>query len=218
MKPEINSSAQTYSYLALRRAVGWIGILLPFVLLLGSGLLFHGRFALITISQYYYTGMRNVLVGSLCAIGLFLFYYRGYDKWDNWTGNIAGICAVCIAWFPTTETGSPDITGEVHIASATLFFLSLACYSLFLFTRKGPSPTRNKMKRNRVYVICGVAMLVCLLAMLVFFGFFQGRHPDSTFAFWAETTALVAFGISGLTKGGTLYPDENEQINTASLP
>ncbi len=30
----------TYSYLALRKAVGWIGILLPFVLLLGNTLIF----------------------------------------------------------------------------------------------------------------------------------------------------------------------------------
>jgi hypothetical protein len=26
--------------------------------------------------------------------------------------------------------------------------------------------------------------------------------------FWAETVTLVAFGVSWLTKGGTLYPDK----------
>jgi hypothetical protein len=81
-------SSLTYSYLALRKAVGWIGILLPFVLMLGGYLIFKEDFTLKNISVYYYTGMRNILVGSLCAISLFLFFYKGYDKWDNMTGNL----------------------------------------------------------------------------------------------------------------------------------
>ncbi|MFH0842134.1 MAG: hypothetical protein V1903_05885 [Bacteroidota bacterium] len=41
MKKEYLS--QTYSYLALRKAAGWTGILLPFVLVLGASVLFGSK-------------------------------------------------------------------------------------------------------------------------------------------------------------------------------
>ncbi len=68
MKQKDNYTDQTYTYLALRKAVGWIGILLPLVLILGMLLIFRGDAIQKTISQYYYTGMRDVFVGALCAI------------------------------------------------------------------------------------------------------------------------------------------------------
>ena len=66
------------SYLELRKAVGIIGFALPFVLAFGKDLL-QGPGIEGSISGYYYTDMRNVLVGSLCAIGVFLLSCRGYD-------------------------------------------------------------------------------------------------------------------------------------------
>jgi hypothetical protein len=38
--------------------------------------------------------------------------------------------------------------------------------------------------------------------------FIHNDNQGSGFVFWAETIALVAFGVSWLTKGGTLYPDK----------
>lgn len=107
---------QTYSYIALRRAVGWIGILLPYVLMLGIFLFFKGEPVLKTISLYYYSGMRDVFVGSVCAIALFLIFYKGYTKWDNWTGNLAGFFAIGIALFPTSRQVPYDWAGVVHFA------------------------------------------------------------------------------------------------------
>ncbi len=51
-------------------------------------------------------------------------------------------------------------------------------------------------------------MVACTSAILVFLGFLSKSYPQSTFVFWAEAIALIAFGISWLTKGGTLYPDK----------
>ena len=58
----------TYSYLALRKAVGWIGILLPFILMFGVFLIFKGEIIQESISHYYHTGMGDVFVGALCAV------------------------------------------------------------------------------------------------------------------------------------------------------
>src|SRR5207245_4583836 len=65
------------SYLELRKAVGIIGFALPFALAFGK-ILLQGRGIQSSISGYYYTDMRNVFVGSLCAIGVFLMSCRGY--------------------------------------------------------------------------------------------------------------------------------------------
>jgi len=201
-------SNQTYSYLALRKAVGWIGILIPFTMVLGMFLLFDGKTIQQSISHYYHTGMRDVLVGAICAIALFMFYYRGYDKWDDWTGNLTGLFALGVAWFPTVETGPNNWVGSVHFYCAGLFFLTLAGISLFLFTKKSWNPTRRKLTRNIIYIICGVVIIVCLIAIQIYFHFINDNKSESTFVFWTETVALIAFGVSWLTKGGTLYPDK----------
>ena len=208
MKPKDNYTDQTYSYLALRKAVGWIGILLPFILVIGMLLIFRGDGVQKTISQYYYTGMRDVLVGALCAIALFMFYYKGYTKWDNWAGNLAGFFALGIAWFPTSEIEPVGLIGKIHFICASVFFLILAGFSLILFTMKEPAPTDQKLKRNIIYIICGVVMIVSLLSIMIYFNFLHVPNSESHFVFWAETLALIAFGVSWLTKGGTLYPDK----------
>lgn len=202
------SHYQIYSYLALRRAVGWIGILLPFVLMAGDLIIFGDRTIRRNISLYYHSGMRDVFVGALCAIALFLFFYRGYNKWDNITASLAGLFALGIAFFPTNKTGSADFIAWIHFICAGLFFVILACISLFLFTRKDDNPTRRKLTRNKIYIICGIVMLAALAALLLYFLFFDKTHQESTFIFWSETVALIAFGTSWLTKGGTLYPDK----------
>ena len=201
---------QTYSYLALRKAVGWIGILLPVVLSLGSVILFGEESLRENISLYYYSGMRDVFVGSLCAISLFLFFYKGYDRWDNIAADLAAFFALGIAFFPTVPEGKYNVAATIHFISAAVFFIILAGMSFFLFTRSKPDPTKRKLIRNRIYIACGLVMIACLASILTFFIFFNEKNPDSRLVFWGETIALIAFGISWLTKGGTLYPDKKK--------
>src|SRR5262252_370496 len=92
-------SSLVISYLALRQAVGIIGTSLPFVLVLGKFIL-EGPGIQPSISDYYYTVMRNVLVGSLCAIGVFLMSYRGYERKDDIAGDLACVFAIGVAIFP----------------------------------------------------------------------------------------------------------------------
>lgn len=214
MNTNDESLIQTHSYLALRRAVGWIGILLPFVLMMGMMLIFKQRPVLKTISLYYYSGMRDVFVGSICSIALFLFFYKGYDKWDNRAANLAGFFAVGIALFPTVREGPLCWTAIVHFICAVFFFIILSLFSIFIFTRTRSFPTRQKQTRNKIYLICGLLMIASLLSIMIYFSFFDYEKSDSCFVFWAETVALMAFGVSWLTKGGTLYPDKRNQEYT----
>jgi hypothetical protein len=208
MKSNDEYLSQTYSYLALRKAVGWIGILLPLVLVTGSVVIFGEKGIRENISSYYYSGMRDLFVGSLCAIALFLFFYKGYDKWDNRAATLAGLFALGIAFFPTVPDVPYNLTATIHFICAATFFVILSAMSIFLFTRKKPEPTKRKLVRNKIYIICGLVMTASMAAILFFFIFFSRKHPDSRLVFWGETIALIAFGISWLTKGGTLYPDK----------
>jgi hypothetical protein len=126
------------SYLGLRTAVGAIGIALPFVLALGK-MLFESPGLQNSISDYYYTGMRNIFVGSLCAIGVFMLSYHGYDRGDDIGGDFAGLFAIGVALCPTTpevDVRSYDrILGILHLVFAGGFLLTLAYFSLVLFHR-----------------------------------------------------------------------------------
>ena len=206
MTDELKYTHHTYSYLALRKAVGLIGILLPLILMLGVLLIFEEAVIQKSISHYYHTGMGDVFVGALCAVALFMFFYSGYDWRDDWAGNLAGLSALGVAWVPTTAAGPSDVTGKIHFACAAVFLVTLTVFSLYLFKLKGPNPTQRKLARNWIYTICGLIMAGCLIAIVIY-KLDHGDGLESSLVFWAETVALVAFGVSWLTKGGTLYPD-----------
>jgi hypothetical protein len=89
------------SYLTLRKMVGLLGISLIPVLILGSFILDHSTQLPASISAYYYTSMRNALVGIVCGISLFLLSYNGYTRLDAIASKSAGVFALGIALFPT---------------------------------------------------------------------------------------------------------------------
>lgn len=211
------------SYLTLRRTLGVLGISLPFILAVG-GLIVFGIGLQTSISDYYHTGMGDVFVGIIVAIGLFLASYTGYPKTghndppisDNAAGNIASVCAVGLALFPTTPdiaaTAQDKTIGLIHLIFSAIFFLALAYFSYFLFTRTDPTrkPTDRKLRRNRVYRVCGVVILAALVLIVV-----EWVLPEATRqalspykpVFWLESLAVVAFGASWLVKGKTLWRD-----------
>jgi hypothetical protein len=202
------------SYLGMRKAVGVIGCALPFVLAFGKMLL-QGRGIEDSISYYYYTDMRNVFVGSLCAMGVFLGSCRGYDNKDEIAGRLACVFAMGVALFPTTPytgaTSQEKLIGAVHLSCATLLFLTLAYFSLALFTKTQPdkTPTPQKLQRNTVYRVCGYAILACiLLIVVVVLPPVKAVVGWLTPVFWLESTAIIAFGVSWLTKGEAILKDE----------
>jgi hypothetical protein len=199
------------SYLDLRKSVGTVGILLPFVLSVGKTLLDHPGI-LNSVSSYYYSVMGNVFVGSMCAIGVFLWSYKGYDWRDSVTGTVAAIGAVCVALFPTapdTDATLQQINiGTVHIIFAGVFFLALAYFSLVLFRLTDPSrpPTRMKLVRNKVYTVCGYVIIVAIaLIAAVHLLPADSRLWAFSPVFWLESLAIVAFGISWFVKGARRF-------------
>lgn len=225
------NSILVISYLGLRKAIGILGVALPFVLPFGQILLhalgiqssLHSPVIANSVSSYYYTDMRNIFVGSMCAIGVFLMSYRGYDRRDARAGRFAFVCAIGVALFPTSPlpVATPDqkLIGGIHLTFAALLFLTLAyCFSLKLFRETDPNkpPTPQKLQRNRVYRISGYVMLACI-ALIVVAALPPIKAMVEQFAprFWLEAIAIVAFGVSWLTKGEAILKD---QVTPSAAP
>lgn len=186
-----------------------------------------------SISVYYHTNMHNVFVGILCAIGLFLFTYKGYDECDDYAGNLAGMFAVVAALCPTSMEGPPTcciprpfdnpIFSAVHDISSLGFMLVLTYFSWVLFrkTDKYKEPGTMKKKRNKWYKGIGITMaffiglIICYCALnkYVFsrnntFQWLVNGDP----IFWLESATLTAFGISWFIKGRTILTDEGDKL------
>lgn len=197
----------------LRCTIGWLGMLLPWIVLLMSNVYGYGFPDSISATYYIPTCITPFMI-ILGSAGLLLFSYKGYDKQDDIICSIAGLFAIGICLFSCgtkdlitrwsdiatlvnvgTFQLSPVISGIVHNICAIGFFALLAYNSLFLFTKTGGEITQNKKKRNIIFRICGIGMAASFIAIV----------PISIFEWWGgvwivETIALAFFGISWLTK------------------
>lgn len=213
------------SYKTLRRLVGVLGVTLPFVLAIGCIACsvcctdFKN-----TISDYYHSNMADVFVGVLFTIGFFLFTYKGYEKRDDVTGDLACGFALGVALCPVNSP--TEAIQTLHYISAILLFLTLSYFSIFIFTKterggrifawpkirrcSGLQP--EKLTRNRVYVACGVIMMGCIILICIYLYWLKCTWLDAWKpVFLLETLLLIAFGFSWFVKGETLWTDSEPQ-------
>lgn len=203
-----NEQSIVDAYLELRKIIGVLGIALPFILILGAWLFFQQGMQT-SISSYYYTGMRDVLVGFLFAWGFFLFSYRGYERKDHIAGNYACFFALGVALFPTSPSSETacitPTTGYVHIAFTLAFFSTLIYFCLALFTKSSHPKDKlpvKKQHRNNVYKTCGYIMIICMIGLVaVSIPSIAAVVKGMKVTFWLETAAILAFGVSWATKG-----------------
>ena len=213
--------ADVISYLTLRKAVGVLGMLLPWVVVFGAKV--FGSYAMKdSISAYYYSNMQDLFVGLLIMVGAFLFAYKGFSRTDDVVANVCGLLAMAVAIFPTrTEDdkrlpvgifqANDYVSSFVHYTCAVLLFVLLASMSLFLFrkTTEGATPTAQKLKRNKVYFGCGVFMYAAVVVGgLLSLPAFDRLTEHAHVIFWVEALCLSAFGFSWLVKGEALMADE----------
>jgi hypothetical protein len=169
-------------------------------------------------ATYYIPTCITPFIIILGFASVLLFSYKGYDKQDDIACSITGVFAIGICLFSCATKGlierwpelarltnvgtfqlAPHISGIIHNICAVGFFGLLAYNSLFLFT-KSITKDKTKMeerkkKRNMIFRVCGIGMVVSLVAIV----------PVSIFEWWGgvwiiETIALTFFGISWLTK------------------
>jgi hypothetical protein len=217
-------------YMSLRRMVGWIGTLLPATLIAGNTI-FTSTLP-DSMSDYYYTHMRNILIAALSALGIFLICYAGYDAWDRWLTSLSGFGLLGVAFCvpspqsPVRLSTSERIVADIHFACAAVALVALAFMALrftrtystpdspgpgvtswvraaFGFEPDGPGEPRTaaKLRRDRVYRVCGFGMFGAMafagLANIV-----PASAQDGVpFLFIFEALTVMAFGVAWLVKG-----------------
>jgi hypothetical protein len=204
------------SYLQLRFSIGVIGLLLPWVVVIGNLAVGHGFEP--SLSGYYYSPMRNVFIGALCALAVFLIAYRGYDRPDTNITNIAGVCAVGVAFCPTTPIHPAlhqEIIGDLHLTFACVAFVMLAVMAL-RFAKREPTPaglsfwkalgyafgfTRAASSGTPAwqivtYRVCGFTILACVALI------YPGSLVYAYSLLILESILMTAFGVSWFIKGG----------------
>ncbi|MBX3449714.1 MAG: DUF998 domain-containing protein [Planctomycetaceae bacterium] len=205
------------SYSEIRRAIGIIGFLLP--LLLGPvGWFVFGVEIQDNMSNYYHTPLRDIFVGTLSALGIFLFCYRGYDWVENWTANVGSMAVLAIALFPLDPDSDPmvqsSISGYIHMFGGGLFFLTLSLYSLFYFPNSRKSEFEqqpHEAQRDLVYRLSGLVILLSMSAMGVYLFLLPAEWKliwnRYNLLFWLEWVALWSFAAAWLTKGQLIFAD-----------
>ena len=210
------------SYRAQRQFLGYLGVALPLSLWLSST---RANVPLEpSISDYYYTDMRDLLVGILCGIGFFLITYRGYPAkpgeriTDRQVSFFAGLGALGVAFFPVqraqqaicdaVSTPAALISQEnlVHFGSATLFFIATAIFCLHFFPKGENTPDGKPVwsRRRYAYSLYGVAIVFALVMLFRYeFSDCQTRlgFDKIHYVFWWESIAVVGFALAWLTKG-----------------
>lgn len=224
-KPRSPANAHAHSlvlsYLAIRRSLGLLGFILP-IILGPIGWLFFGIEIQENMSSYYHTPLRDVFVGVMCSIGIFLYCYRGYDATEHWTGIFACLAAVGVAIFPLDPHSDPlrqsTVSGYLHTMSGGTFFSMLALYSLYHFPRGNLSfgiVSRDE-KRDAIYRTSGLTIVGCMgvmgIHLFLLTGSWKATLNDYNFLFWMEWVAVWAFAFAWLTKGHAILANVSEEI------
>ncbi|MDX2933940.1 hypothetical protein [Streptomyces ipomoeae] len=149
----------------LRLGVGIIGVLLPLALPLGNWIAARldghsGEDAWPgSMSGSYYTSTRDIFVGALCALGIFLIIYR-FNKLNDIMGTIAGCCALGVALSPTSPPGADATESPVavlHFVFAAALLLAMAAFCLLMYRAPG---LEEREYVRLPYLVAGVLILV----------------------------------------------------------
>lgn len=187
--------------LRLRALIGWLGLLLPWIVVLLIGYFPE------SISATWYTNACTVFMIILGAASFLLISYKGYERLDDILLTCSGIAGLGVCLFPCyvadyvgpvgTFLIDSQISNIIHTIFAVVFFALLAYNSIFLFTKSTGEMTPRKRARNIIYRVCGIGMIASFGILLL---------PYFRIKIWLmETIALFFFGVSFLTKAD-IYP------------
>lgn len=184
----------------LRFGIGAIGLLLPIVLPFGNWIFVQlGHQTEImpsSMSSSYYTSTRNIFVGSLCALGVFLIGYRdNTTRDDKWT-TVAGVFAVAVALFPTAPrvpTSYQSSIGWAHLSFAGILLVALAMFCIWSF--RDPSVAERR-RVNHAYLTAGILILAFLAVAVIAGVTHWGDRWTLTPLYICESLSVWAFGLA----------------------
>lgn len=194
-------AAYTYSYRITRIVVGFLGILLPFIFIIGEAAFLKGGVQVRgSLSAYYHSPMQDAFVGGLCVIGLMLATYMGGEpkSWDFWVSLLAGIAVLGVVFFPTSRPPDQASSGPCGSPAA------IGCSSV--------ESTLGEHQTALIHAACAVVFIVCLAIMSFLFALAEVVRDDdrstssgqliqsrfwSPFRFWAHSALALVILAAG---------------------
>lgn len=188
------------SYVFMRLCVAALGIAVPLVLVFGEPIVFDGQpFVRGSLSAYYYSGAREVFVGLIWAISVFLITYK-IVEWSREAllATTAGVAAIVVAVFPTSRPGdgfaltplqewlSEGVVEKIHFVAAAVFIAALGFISSYF----------ARYRDRHTWVHWSAVGVIALAAGLALIAAFTGG-PDKGILI-AEWSAIWAFAVSWL--------------------
>lgn len=187
------------TYFVLRMFIASSAIGLPVALLVWAAI--DPDLAMMgSISAFYYTPARSLLVGTLVGIGVALVAYRGYTRVSNLLLNGAGVLVIVVALFPTEDPAFPGLTlvSAIHVVAAVGFFV-LVALSIVFYGQHTVSSIREPALQRRYRLAYRVLVVLVLvfpaLALLIFW-----LADPSAALFAVEAAALWAFATFWIVK------------------
>lgn len=215
---EIKNSSTTPQLIDANKiimGIGFIAILFPLVVALPTlhpAHNCHENDILHSISAYYHTSSRNLFVGMISALAFCFFSYKGYGNMDSRLANFAACCALGVAFIPTTiypgeadcliPDGS-DLREYIHVTCAALLLLSLAFFSIKIFTHREINDEPLAPRKLFLYRFYGYTIIASLICCVVYLVFLSKNYPSLAQyhpIFWLESICLASFGCSWLLK------------------
>jgi uncharacterized membrane protein len=217
LRSSINSS-----YFLLRRWIAIVALAMPALLWVAGLLITHSPVPQPSLSDYYYNPgdwARDIFVGSLCATGFFLYFYKGYTKVEDRVLNVAGVCAILVALAPMVCAGTTcdtdqhrlffdvpfrigDFQASLHQMAAVTLFLAVGYICIWQSgqTLKLIRSTRLRSQFMRTYRLLGTLMIALPLSAAAL-TLRAGRAVDDGIAvFLIEVAGMAVFGMFWLVK------------------
>ncbi len=122
------------------------------------------------MSYYYHTGMGDVLVGILCAVGFFMYTYKGYNKTDNRLGHLCCLFCLGIALFPATS--NPLVISDQPLVVDCPAIVGILKKQVCPFIAEVPSPS------DYLYGNIHIAFSALLFTTLIYISVFLFTKSD----------------------------------------
>jgi hypothetical protein len=219
------------SILLMRIGVGLAALLLPIALYLVDRYWFHGSpHPRDSMSAYYWSGVRDIFVTVIFGIGAFLVGYKIAEiNLDNTASILAGLGALCLAWFPAKpgcdkvpitaancahvplpvltplqQHWTPSTVWWFHLLGTAAFVGGLAVVSYLFGVREGKWDEENGKRSptfwRRFHKTMAWIMVGGIVWILVS-SIPHHRFGPSWDILIGEVTCVYAFGFSWLLKG-----------------
>ncbi len=176
--------------------IGVIALCVPIVLPLVGGYAGHH-----SISYFYHVpATRDLFVGLLWALGLFLVLFQGLSRAENWLLTFAGFLLIGVAMVPTSPVQCTDTAFDWHEGLAFAFFACLFVVALGFSKRRLTyilwPPLRERFARAYNWAGC---LMIGLPLSAWALHLWQG--PECGHAiFWIEAAAIAAFAFYWFVK------------------